>query len=175
MKRTLLALPFLLSPLVLAPPAAALSCVDAATVIKDAPQVYAGKVVDARDGKVRVAVEEVWKGGAAVPSDVWLPIEEGMEFWMSWGQNGEIPEGFSTRDTWVFAPHQGQIGACSTWARDGIPELRPEQPLPPAEAPAPTPEPVPDDDNWSIVAGVGVGGAAVLAGLGGLVWWRRRG
>lgn len=134
--RTLLASAALVAglvvPVAVAAPAGALSCVGPDRVLTDAVVVYTGRVVDARDSRVLVQVEEVWRGGP-VEEQVWLRVE--LEVWTEWaGPDGRIPDGFATRSTWLFAPGERKtIGPCTSWAMDGhlreyVDEHRPAEP-----------------------------------------------
>ncbi|WP_182524412.1 hypothetical protein [Nocardioides dongkuii] len=102
------------APVALAPPASALSCVDVSAVVADSKQVYAGRIIDARDSHVLVEVDEIWKGGP-VEEQVWLEVHA--EEWTSWAEDGDaIADGYSSPETWVFASDgNGVTGACSAW------------------------------------------------------------
>ena len=160
---------------VTASPAEALSCVGPSTVIADALQVYSGTIVDARDNHILVDVAEVWKGGP-VEEEVWLAVE--MVEWTSWvdGMNSEISDGYTSGETWVFAPDgQGTVGPCSAWAmgdgmRKYLTPFRPEQPKAPvAEGVlSDAGEAVPDDTKQSslgLIVGGGAFGVALLVVL----------
>lgn len=172
----------LVVPVAAASPAGALSCVGPDRVLEDAEVVYTGTVVDARDSRVLVEVEEVWRGGP-VEEHVWLRVE--LEGWTQWaGPSGRIPDGFSTTSTWLFAPDEEQaVGPCTSWAMDGF--LRPyvEQHRP-AEPQAPVPgaaesESAADDVHeqespagWPLMAGAT--GLLAALGLAALLLARRR-
>ncbi|HXH78611.1 hypothetical protein [Nocardioides sp.] len=102
-------------PVMAAPPAAAFSCAEATKVVARAERVYAGRIIDARDGRILVSVTEVWKGGP-VEDEVWLraDVVEGTS-WAGSVSGSEIPDGYSSRGTWVFAPFWGAVGPCSAW------------------------------------------------------------
>lgn len=177
--------------LAVAPPAGALSCVGPEEVLDDAEVLYTGSVVDARDGRVLVEVEEVWRGGP-VEEQVWLRVD--LEVWMPWaGPDGRIPEGFATKRTWVFAPDGARIGPCTTWVMDAylrpyVDEHRPDQPDPPVPAAAETAgnaagperagseaEPVREQagpTSWPLVGGLA--GLLGALGVGALFLARRR-
>lgn len=183
--RTLLAATALVAGLVVpvaaASPAGALSCVGPDMVLEGAAVIYTGKVVDARDGRVLVEVDEVWRGGP-VEEEVWLEVQ--LQGWMQWtGPDRRIPDGFSTKRTWVFAPDGATIGPCTTWAMDSylseyVDEHRPAEP----EAPVATDSGAEDGESevrqqagptsWALVGGLaGVIGAI---GVGALLLGRRR-
>lgn len=157
-------------PLVAAAPAAALSCVGIEGVLRDAEQAYTGRIVDAQDGVLQVAVDEVWRGGP-VEDRVWLEVQ--LAGWSEWaGPDGEVPDGYSSPATWLFAPDDGAVGPCTAWRTGSayVDRHRPDRTEEPVadgaldgagEAPAPTGEEVP----WALVTGLG-GGGAVAAALG---------
>lgn len=172
-------------PVVVASPADALSCVGPSTVIADAPQVYAGRIVDARDNHVLVDVTEVWKG-APVEERVWLGVT--MVEWTSWttAMAPEIPDGYSSPDTWVFAPEgAGTVGPCNAWSmedrgsRKYLLPHRPDEPQAPVadgtlqDAGEATPATGPARASlWPLVGGGA--GLAVAVSLAALLLVRRR-
>lgn len=172
-------------PMMVAAPASALSCVEVSKVIADAQQVYAGRIIDARDGHVLVDVKEVWKGGP-VEEEIWLGVEGA--YWTPWTRDGhEAPDGYSSPRTWVFAPlHPSVVGPCEAWSLDRgmrkhlLPH-RPEQPqvpvatdAPPQEASEAAPAPKPTESSvWPLVGG-GISGAVVVMTVVALVLRRRR-
>lgn len=168
-------------PVAVASPAGALSCVGPDMVLEDAAVIYTGRVVDARDGRVLVAVDEVWRGGP-VEEEVWLKVQ--LQRWMQWaGPDGRIPDGFAAKRAWVFAPDGAAIGPCTTWAMDSylreyVDEHRPAEP----EAPVATDSGAEGGESevrqqagptsWALVGGLaGVLGAI---GVGALLLGRRR-
>lgn len=117
----------LLSPLltVLLPvaPATALSCVGPERVLADATEVFAGRIVDAADGSVLIAVDEVWLGGS-VEQLVWFPVD--LEERTAWaGADGTVPDGYASPERWVFAPLGGSVGPCTAWPAEQVAAARP--------------------------------------------------
>lgn len=169
----------------LAPPVAALSCVGPEGILREAPTVFAGRIVDGGDGRIEVDVDEVWTG--EVPSKVTLSIT--IE---SWWPGGEIPDGYAPPGRWVFAPDaEGAVNTCTAWSlrdrflRTQLLEHRPAQVTPP-DAAAPDRPPTPatndiGDHHWTddldtprgmtLVALVGI---ALLLTLLGALELRRR-
>lgn len=155
------------TPVVLAPPAAALSCVPRHLVIEDVSQVFTGRITDADAGRILVEVEQVRRGPAL--TRVWLPVD--LPEWTAWaGEDGTIPDGYSSPHTWLFARlDDGSVNACTVWpVNRGRPPHSPEtSPTPtaglPTEAASPSPgapAPAPGDAP-SRLAGV----AAAAGGL----------
>jgi hypothetical protein len=93
-------------------------------VLQDAGQVFTGTITDARDGRIHVSVEEVWRGGP-VEEQVWLTVE--LPGWTTWaGRDGEVPDGFSTPRTWLFVADDSTTGPCTSWLLSR--ELRQQRP-----------------------------------------------
>ena len=168
-------------PVTIAPPAAGLSCAQPSTVITRAEQVYTGEIIDAHDGSILVNVTEVWQGGP-VEGQVWLEVDA--QGWTSWAAHGgEIPDGYASRTTWVFAPRDATVGPCSAWPLDGdmdeylLPH-RPKQPAAPETQLAQHDKhevTQPTNESEALVPPLAGGiGAAVLAGVAGVVVRRRR-
>lgn len=163
-------------PVTVAAPAAALSCVEVSEVLADADQVYAGRIIDARDSRILVDVTEVWKGGP-VEEEVWLEVE--VESWTSWaGKGGEIADGYASPEMWVFAPFDaGAVGPCSAWSLDDgmrkyLLSHRPDQPQDPVARTTRqhTGEATPAAEQtqssaWPLVAGAGGVGVLVVAAV----------
>lgn len=144
-----------------APTAHALSCVEPSVVLAEASQVYTGRVTDSRDGRIQVDVVEVWSGGP-VAEQVWLDVE--LASWTGWaGPDGEIPDGLTTAEEWVFAPEvDGTVNPCVMWELRGgseVLEHRPDQPTAPSAA-------VPEDDRSGPVSG-----NLSHDAVGQTVWW----
>jgi hypothetical protein len=124
---------------ILASPASALSCVPASDVLKDAEQVFTGRVTSVDDGFVHVKVDESWRG--ALPGDE-IDLRVQLIEWTAWGSffDEQTPK-LDTNAEWVFAPEYvdaGDIGvltvnACSVWPKAGKEVLaaRPENPKSP--------------------------------------------
>lgn len=178
----------LVVPLALSSPAAALSCVPAADVLKNAEQIFTGRVTSVDDGFVHVDVDESWRGplpGEEIDMKVQL-IE-----WTAWGRfDGSTPD-YDTSDEWVFAPEYidgGDVGvlavsACAVWPKAGkdVMAARPENPksptLPKQNLPAdhtPTSEQVHDEDVPAVALAGAAGGVAGAAALGVFAVRRRR-
>lgn len=142
-------------PLAAAPPAAALSCVPPAHVLRDAEQVFTGRIVEVEDGTAVVAVEEVWRGG---PVEAETTVALGLPEW--WG--GDVAEGRpNTERLWVFAPYDERgtatVNPCTAWDRGtpGVGRSEPDQ----VSAPVSSAVGTAGTDWWSRVVG------AVRAGL----------
>jgi hypothetical protein len=104
---------FLLLPVLGAPSAQALSCVGPDEVLADAEQVFTGRIMDASEGRLLIAVEEVWKG-APVEGYVWMGVDQ--PSWSEWADSsGEVPDGYRSPDRWVFAPSEAEVGPCTAW------------------------------------------------------------
>ena len=161
-----------------AAPAHALSCVGPDDVIAEADQVFTGRIVDAADGRLLLAVEEVWKG-APVEERVWMDVD--LPGWSEWaGPGGEVPDGYRSPDQWVFAPYDASVGPCTAWRADpGLVRAhapdRPEAPVPDGTLAGSGERPAPRQDAplLAVAAGVGLGGGAAAAGLA-LLALRRR-
>lgn len=163
------------SPLVLllglsVAPAQALSCVGPDDAIEKAEQVFTGRIVDASDGRLLLAVEEVWKG-APVEARVWMDVD--LPGWSEWaGPAGEVPDGYSSPHRWVFAPYEASVGPCTAWranhalVRDHAPD-RPKTPVADGTLSGAGEQPAPREDAppLAVAAGVGLGGGAAAAGL----------
>lgn len=159
---------------VTAPPAAALSCAGPAAVLERAPLLFTGHVADARDGRLLVAVEEVWRGGP-VEELTWLQQDPDLEDW-----NPQLPDGYSDPDVLLWAPHDGTIDPCSSFPLRDVAASRPTsvgEPVPDTAEGAPGEASPPSD---GLVAGVPALALAAGAGLltvtaaGGALLWRRR-
>ena len=110
-------------PLLVAAPAQALSCVGPDDVIAEAEQVFTGRIVDASDGRLLLAVEEVWKGGP-VEERVWMDVD--LPGWSQWADgDGDVPDGYSSPHRWVFAPYDASVGPCTAWRARPCPGPRP--------------------------------------------------
>lgn len=164
------------APLAVPAPARALDCVDPGTVIADAAQVFVGRIVDAADGRVRVEVDEIWKG-APVEGVLWMDVD--LPYWTEWARGGdEIPDGYNSSKQWVFAPTGDTISPCSSWVPTIVDEHSPAEPLRPVgngsvddavEARGRND----DDGTAQVAAGVGLGVGAVAVGVVLLVLRRR--
>jgi hypothetical protein len=182
----LAALPLLALPVAVGTvePAAALSCVGPDAVLKSAESIIAGRITDYRDHRIRVSVDEIWRG-ERVAEEIWLRVElEG--WWPGIGRNGKLPEGWSPAGQWVFAPKDGAVNPCTAWRPDTfndqtITAFRPEEPAGPLKPSEPIPpgSPVvatePETVSRTALGTAAAGGAAVGL-LGGLAftWLRRR-
>lgn len=113
-------------PSLLGSPAAALSCVPPGAVLADADRVLAGTILDADDNRILVGVTETWSGGPVAPQ-VWLDVD--LVVWSSWaGRDGEIPDGFTSHSTWVFAPDRhGSVNPCTSWPLSRVAQHRPAE------------------------------------------------
>lgn len=166
-----------LLPVLTSGSAQALSCVGPDLVIAEADQVFTGRIVDAADGRLLLEVEEVWKGGP-VEEKVWMDVD--LPGWSEWADgDGEVPDGYSSPDRWVFAPYEASVGPCTAWrsnrelVRDHAPD-RADAPVPDGTLAGRGERPAPDDDVPVLAAtGVGLGGGAVLAAAA-LLLLRRR-
>lgn len=186
LRSLLAALPLLALPVGIGSfePAAALSCVGPEAVLEDAESIIAGRITDYRDHRIRVAVEEIWRG-ERVAAEIWLDVELEM-WWPGIGRRGELPEGWSPQGQWILAPKDGSVNPCTAWRPDPFyaEQVRAFRPADPAEPLAPS-EPVPEGspvvraeppagasraELWTAAFG---GSAAGL--LGGLAFtWLRR-
>ncbi len=106
-----------IAPVAVAGPAHALSCAGPGWINQpDAriPHVVVGRIVDAQDQRLRIAVSEIWRG-RRVPGHVWVRLDEDMIGWYAWSdRRGDVPDGFSTRHPYVLAADADlTVGVCS--------------------------------------------------------------
>jgi hypothetical protein len=103
-------------------------------VAADAEHLFTGKVIDSADGRVLMDVREVWSGGAVLVR-VWLPIDDELRMWFPWADhNGDVPDGFSSEQTWVIATGDDfTVGPCSLWPMSQVRDLRPQHPTAPVQ------------------------------------------
>lgn len=157
-------------------PAHGLSCVDPPTVLRDAPQVYAGTVERVEDERFLFAVDEVWAGDP-VAQRVWLTTPADLAFWYPWRntQHAQAHEPGSPRQ-WVVAPDEaGTVGPCSLWPTDTVLTHRPGTVQEPTPITSPHVEDVhaasagPAPEVIGSAAGVVAVGVAAVGGL-----WRHR-
>lgn len=148
-------------------PASALSCVMPEAVLSQAPTIFTGRIVERDDEKVVIQVAEVWKG-APVPRRATYDVE--LAGW--WDASMRKVPGHVR----VFAPMEGRVGPCTSFAFRGpeavdLLEFRPAAPAAPTSA-APRPiQPAHStherragvDDAWTWLAAGGA--AAMLLGL----------
>ncbi len=163
-----------------APAAEALSCVGAERVVKDAGTAFTGKIVDAEDGRLVVAVEEVWKGG---PVAAQVLLDVGLAGWSAWsGGKDRVPDGYSSPQTWLFVPDGDEqpmsVNPCTAYTLDhpGVAEQRPVVlPTPQLTAVASKSDPaeLTESANGRWVVG-GVVGAGLVLGACLIVVRRRR-
>lgn len=113
----------LLAGLVLAVPAPAnaLSCVDPERVYADADTAFTGRITDAEDGLITVAVDEIWKGGPLLESVVLKTELDGWWTIPERDSSGSIPEGYHSTKPWLFAPrknarNQSVVNPCTAWS-----------------------------------------------------------
>jgi hypothetical protein len=172
--------------LVIAPPAAALSCVGPEDILGASArvrpdQVFRGRVVDAVRGEIVVAVTEVWSGG---PVDSKVRLQVDLPGWSSWnGRDGRIQDGYHDDRDWVFAVDRENdiptVGPCSAWATDEIDVLRyrPSRTTRPVAVDHAVPARDSVDAEGASIwpAAVGLGAAALLAPLLVVLSLRRRG
>lgn len=168
--RTLLVALMTTPLLAIAAPAQALSCVGPDTVLKDAPSVFTGHVVDSSDGHVSVLVKEIWKG-PIIKNHQRLTVDA--VDWTSWGEDGSLPDDLADPTVRVFAPDRGHINPCSMFEpdMDGVSDHRPSHVTKPELVGV---DRAMDPETESHVLPLTLGGGTAALVLGGLAWWRFR-
>lgn len=84
-------------------PAYGLSCVDPGSLAQRATSVFTGTIIDARDGRLRVEVQEIWKG-EPVGQNVWVDLDPSLQGWWDELPSHNFPQGYSSTKPWVFMP-----------------------------------------------------------------------
>lgn len=153
--------------------ASALSCVAPEDWYPKAAHVFVGRITDVRGDTMQVEVSEVWQGEDLAP-EVWLERETDMDMWFPFSSGGEVPQGYSSPEEYVFGTQDDfVVSPCGMWSRSepmeyGVAGER--SPRPPLASGNPGGEP--DERSLVPVAAGGVGAVGV-AGLVALLWRRR--
>jgi hypothetical protein len=171
------------APVVNAPAASALSCVDPAEWYPDAAHVFVAHVADVDGSRIAFDVREVWQG-EDLAERVWLRRAQGMDMWYPFSSQGEVEDGYSSPVEYVVAVQDDLVvGPCGLAPLDdsgyGVPGA--EAPRAPVSGGADGQAPVAGTGEEGVepessmapplaAGGAGVVGAGVLAAL----WWRRR-